>query len=326
MAREAVEFLKQVELFSLLGDGEIESIIEFLRTIDVDEAGTLFRQGDEGHELYIVRSGKIRVAITLHDGREKDITEFLPGDFFGEMSIFENAPRSATCYASEPSILYALMDRDFYRLMEDSPSLAIKIMYRMSNITTRRLHSTGEFLSDMVVWGKRARKRAITDELTGVYNRHFLDDALENQIRRAREGGSPLSVVMVDLDHFRSINDAYGHEVGDEILLSAVEVFKRHLRERDILARYGGDEFTILLPQTGIEKAASLAKMVCDEMEQIETLQHRGGTLTRVTTSQGIAVFPTHANDLPALMKKADEALYRAKELGRNRVVYADDN
>ena len=326
MAREAVEFLKQVELFSLLGDGEIESIIEFLRTIDVDEAGTLFRQGDEGHELYIVRSGKIRVAITLHDGREKDITEFLPGDFFGEMSIFENAPRSATCYASEPSILYALMDRDFYRLMEDSPSLAIKIMYRMSNITTRRLHSTGEFLSDMVVWGKRARKRAITDELTGVYNRHFLDDALENQIRRAREGGSPLSVVMVDLDHFRSINDAYGHEVGDEILLSAVEVFKRHLRERDILARYGGDEFTILLPQTGIEKAASLAKMVCDEMEQIETLQHRGGTLTRVTTSQGIAVFPTHANDLPALMKKADEALYRAKELGRNRVVCADDN
>lgn len=326
MAREAVEFLKQVELFSLLGDEEIESIIEFLRTIHVDEAGTLFRQGDEGHELYIVRSGKIRVAITLHDGREKDITEFLPGDFFGEMSIFENAPRSATCYASEQSSLYALMGRDFYRLIKDSPSLAIKIMYRMSNITTRRLRSTGEFLSDMVVWGKRARKRAITDELTGVYNRHFLDDALENQIHRAREGGSPLSVVMVDLDHFRSINDAYGHEVGDEILLSAVEIFKRHLRERDILARYGGDEFTILLPQTGIEKARSLAQMVCDEMEQVETLQHRGGTLTRVTTSQGIAAFPIHANNLPALMKKADEALYRAKELGRNRVVCAADS
>ena len=326
MAREAVEFLKQVELFSLLGDGEIESIIEFLRTIHVDEAGTLFRQGDEGHELYIVRSGKIRVAITLHDGREKDITEFLPGDFFGEMSIFENAPRSATCYASEQSSLYALMGRDFYRLIKDSPSLAIKIMYRMSNITTRRLRSTGEFLSDMVVWGKRARKRAITDELTGVYNRHFLDDALENQIHRAREGGSPLSVVMVDLDHFRSINDAYGHEVGDEILLSAVEIFKRHLRERDILARYGGDEFTILLPHTGIEKARSLAQMVCDEMEQVETLQHRGGTLTRITTSQGIAAFPTHANNLPALMKKADEALYRAKELGRNRVVCAADS
>jgi diguanylate cyclase (GGDEF)-like protein len=326
MAREAVEFLKQVELFSLLGDEEIESIIEFLRTIHVDEAGTLFRQGDEGHELYIVRSGKIRVAITLHDGREKDITEFLPGDFFGEMSIFENAPRSATCYASEQSSLYALMGRDFYRLIKDSPSLAIKIMYRMSNITTRRLRSTGEFLSDMVVWGKRARKRAITDELTGVYNRHFLDDALENQIHRAREGGSPLSVVMVDLDHFRSINDAYGHEVGDEILLSAVEIFKRHLRERDILARYGGDEFTILLPHTGIEKARSLAQMVCDEMEQVETLQHRGGTLTRVTTSQGIAAFPIHANNLPALMKKADEALYRAKELGRNRVVCAADS
>ena len=325
MAREQVEFLKHVELFSLLNDGEIESIIDFFRIIQVDELEALFRQGDEGHELYIVRSGRIRVSITLHDGREKDITEFLPGDFFGEMSIFENAPRSATCYASEPSSLYALRDRDFYRLMGDSPSLATKIMFRMSNITTRRLRSTGEFLSDMVVWGKKARRRAITDELTGVYNRHFLDDALENQMHRAREGESPLSVVMVDLDHFRSINDEYGHEVGDEILLQTVQVFKKHLREGDILARYGGDEFTIIMPQTGSEKAGSIAQVVREEMEQIETLQHLGGSLGRVTTSQGVAAFPSHATDLEALMKKADEALYRAKERGRNRVVCADD-
>ena len=325
MAQTQVEFLKHVELFSLLNDREIESIIDFLRIIQIDETEALFRQGDEGHELFIVRSGRIRVSISLHDGREKDITEFLPGDFFGEMSIFENAPRSATCYASTQSSLYALMGRDFYRLMEDSPSLAAKIMFRMSNITTRRLRSTGEFLTDMVVWGEKARRRAITDELTGVYNRHFLDDALENQMHRAREGDSPLSVVMVDLDHFRSINDAYGHEVGDEILLQAVQVFKKHLREGDILARYGGDEFTIIMPQTESETARNIAQMVREEMEQLETLQRFGGRPTRVTTSQGIAAFPSHAFDLAALMKKADEALYIAKERGRNRVVCAHD-
>jgi len=321
-----VEFLKHVELFSLLNDSEIESIIDFLRIIHVEESEPLFRQGDEGHELFIVRTGSIRVSIALHDGREKDITQFSPGDFFGEMSIFENAPRSATCYAVEPSSLYALRGRDFYRLMEDSPSLATKIMFRMSNITTRRLRSTGEFLTDMVVWGKEARKRAITDELTGVYNRHFLDDALENQLHRAREGGGPLSVVMVDLDHFRSINDEYGHEVGDNLLLQAVQVFKKHLRDGDILARYGGDEFTIIMPRTGSEKARLIAQMVREDMERLKSLQHLGGGVNRVTTSQGIAAFPAHAKDLDALMKRADEALYMAKERGRNRVVCADDN
>jgi diguanylate cyclase (GGDEF)-like protein len=320
-----VEFLKHVELFSLLDDGEIERIMDILRIINVDESQALFRQGDEGHELYIVRSGSIRVSISLHDGREKDITQFSPGDFFGEMSIFENAPRSATCYAVVPSSLYALMGRDFYRLMKDSPSLATKIMFRMSNITTRRLRSTGEFLTDMVVWGQRASRRAITDELTGVYNRHFLDDALENQVRRAREAGAQLSVVMVDLDHFRSINDKYGHDVGDAVLLQAVRVFKKHLRERDILARYGGDEFTIVMPQTGSQKAKDIALKVREEMEQLATLQHLPGNLNRVTTSQGVAAFPEHAKDLAELMKRADEALYMAKERGRNRVVCADD-
>jgi diguanylate cyclase (GGDEF)-like protein len=323
MAQESVVFLKHVDLFSLLSDEEIEFIMGFLTTLDVDEGDTLFRQGEEGYELFIVRSGRIRVAITLHDGREKDITEFMLGDFFGEMSIFENAPRSATCYASERSSLYTLMGRDFLRLMEDSPSLAIKIMYRMSNITTRRLRNTGEFLSDMVLWGERARKRAITDELTGVYNRHFLDDALVNQVQRAKERGSLLALVMVDLDHFRSLNETYGHEIGDDILLAAVSVFRKHLRKSDILARYGGDEFTILLPQTGVEEAKTIAQRICEEVCGLDIVPPRSGACTRVTTSQGIAVFPHHAEDVPALLKRADEALYRAKELGRNRVACA---
>jgi len=323
MTTATAQFLKKVDLLSLLSEEEVQSFMEFLQTIDIEEGETLFREGEEGHELYIVKSGKIRVAISLPDGRKKDITEFMPGDFFGEMSIFENAPRSATCYASENSTLYSLRGSDFFRLMEDWPSLAIKIMYRMSRITTRRLRHTGEFLSDMVLWGERARKRAITDELTGVYNRHFLEDSLENQFRRARESGNPLSLVMVDLDHFRSINETYGHEAGDGILLAAVRVFRRYLREGDIVARYGGDEFTFLMPHTKSDEAHDIAQRICDGMKSLDILQDKSGSVTRVTTSMGIASFPENGPDLRAVMKKADEALYRAKELGRNRVVSA---
>jgi diguanylate cyclase (GGDEF)-like protein len=218
------------------------------------------------------------------------------------------------------------MGKDFFRLMKDRPSLAIKIMYRMSNITTRRLRRTGEFLSDMVLWGERARKRAITDELTGVYNRHFLEDALLNQFRMAEESGNPLSLVMVDLDYFRAINEAYGDEVGDEIILAAVQVFKKHMRAGDIVARYGGDEFTFLMPRTDREAARDVAETIREEVGGLDILKKRGGEISRITTSQGIASYPSCGGDLKTLMKRADEALYRAKELGRNRVEYADSD
>jgi diguanylate cyclase (GGDEF)-like protein len=327
MTTATAQFLKEVGLFSLLTEEEVQSLMEFLRLIEIGEGEMLFREGDAGHELYIVKSGRIRVAISLPDGREKDITEFMPGDFFGEMSIFENAPRSASCYASADSTLYSLRGSDFFRLMRDWPSVAIRIMYRMSNITTRRLRSTGEFLSDMVLWGERARKRAITDELTGVYNRHFLEEALENQFRRAGESGSPLSVVMVDLDHFRSINEEYGHEVGDEILVSAVRVFRSHLREGDIAARYGGDEFVFLMPHTSLDQARRIAQRICRELRSLQiSRQDFGEGSVRVTTSQGVASYPDHGHDVSAVMKRADSALYRAKELGRNRVICAGES
>jgi diguanylate cyclase (GGDEF)-like protein len=327
MATATAQFLREVGLFSLLTEEEVQSLMGFLRLIEIDEGETLFREGDAGHELYIVKSGRIRVAISLPDGREKDITEFMPGDFFGEMSIFENAPRSASCYAGKNSILYSLRGSDFFRLMRDCPSVAIRIMYRMSNITTRRLRSTGEFLSDMVLWGERARKRAITDELTGVYNRHFLEEALENQFRRARESGSPLSVVMVDLDHFRSINEEYGHEVGDEILVSAVRVFRDHLREGDIAARYGGDEFVFLLPHTSLDQARRIAQLICRELRSLQiSCRDSDVEWVRVTTSQGVASYPDHGDDVSCIMKRADNALYRAKELGRNRVICAGES
>ncbi len=316
---EVIDFLKHVDIFSLLTNEELTVMVGYLNTVEIEEGQPLFREGEAGHELFIVRSGKIRVSIRLKDGKEKEITEFKPGDFFGEMSIFEDAPRSATCYAIKSSKLFTLLDSDFYALIEGHPSMAIKIMYRMSNITTRRLRSTGEFLSDMVLWGERARKRAITDELTGVYNRHFLEDALGDHFRRAKQSGHVLSLIMVDLDYFRSINDKFGHRKGDEIILKTVEVFQRHTGDRDIIARYGGDEFTIVLPSTGQDRAMELAERICKEVASMDILDGM-----RITTSQGVASFPINAGDLESLRKRADEALYKAKELGRNRVVTAE--
>ncbi len=314
-------FLKSVDIFSLLSEGEIDEIRAHLEDINVDAGSVLFRQGDEGNELYIVRLGSVATSIGLPDGKSREIAVFKSGDFFGEMSIFENAPRSATCTAREKSELLVLHQRSIFRIIENHPTAAQKIMYRMLNITTQRLRNTGDFLFDMVQWGDKARKRAITDEMTGVYNRRFLDDSLNQYVDEARKNGEPLVLVMVDLDYFRQINELYGHETGDSVIRDVVGVFKNHLKNPNIIARYGGDEFTFLIPGFGPKDALGICDSIRTDVEKLETLSRFDGAIKKVTTSQGLACFPESAGDVDSLKKKADSALYRAKEEGRNRVV-----
>jgi diguanylate cyclase (GGDEF)-like protein len=262
-------------------------------------------------------------SILLPTGKEREIARFSSGDFFGEMSIIEKAPRSATCATCEDSVLLSLHENDFYRIMDLYPDIAIKIMYKMLNITTQRLQNTSEFLSDMVHWGEEASRRAITDELTGVYNRRYLDDALIQHFETSRNTGRPLSLIMVDLDYFREINENYGHETGDKVILGVVEVFRQCLTKKDIIARYGGDEFTVLLPGSGAEDACAMAEKVRAGVEALTLLEGMNGPVKRVTTSQGVASYPVNGDDIKSIREAADRALYQAKEEGRNRVICA---
>jgi len=321
---ELGSFLQKVDIFSPLDSDELSRILPSFTVIDEEAEQTLFREGDEGNEMYIVVSGSVATTVSLPDGTRFEIATFGPGDFFGEMSVFEQAPRSATCTTREHSRLLSLHERDFFTFLTQHSQSAIKIMYRMLNITAGRLMNTGQFLSDMVQWGEGARKRAITDEMTGLFNRRFLDDSIEVQFRRAENEGRPMTVVMVDLDRFREINEAYGHNAGDEVILAVAPVFKRIMKPTDILARYGGDEFTFVLPDTDTEEGLIRARAICEEVRSLPVLEKWNGKLTRITTSQGLATYPRHAKDLKTLRERADQALYQAKEQGRDRVVAAD--
>jgi diguanylate cyclase (GGDEF)-like protein len=196
-------------------------------------------------------------------------------------------------------------------------------MYEMLRITGGRLENTSGILGEMVRWGEGAKKRAITDEFTGLFNRRFLDDSLSGMFQRAKSSRRRLSLVMVDLDHFNEINQEYGQAVGDEVLAAVVPVFRSVYRDSDVLCRYGGDEFTFVLPDTSPEQARELSERVRHAVNELPVLSDRGGAIQRVSTSQGIAAFPDHANDLQTLSSKADEALYAAKAAGRNRVEVA---
>jgi diguanylate cyclase (GGDEF)-like protein len=164
------------------------------------------------------------------------------------------------------------------------------------------------------------RRISVTDELTGLYNRRFLRKRLEEEFSRARRDKSPISVVLLDLDHFKLINDEHGHTVGDEVLCSVGEVLQSGLRQGDVVGRWGGEEFMVILPNSDVAGARITADRLRLAVEELDLVKLKFGL--SVTASFGIAVYDGFDPevDAAALISWSDTAMYAAKEAGRNQV------
>ncbi len=192
---------------------------------------------------------------------------------------------------------------------------------RVFSVKVNKLESGSEFyvatfsdVTDLQMISQENYYKATHDALTGVYNRVFFMDSIVEKIALASRYDSSLSLILFDIDHFKAVNDTYGHLVGDEVLIKLAGRVKSSLRRSDKLARWGGEEFVILLPNTGIEQALSIAENLRQEIEDI--IYSR---LERVTSSFGVVELMSGENE-DHLMKRADDALYKAKDSGRNCV------
>jgi diguanylate cyclase (GGDEF)-like protein len=160
---------------------------------------------------------------------------------------------------------------------------------------------------------------AITDALTGIYNRRYFFTVGDNEMARAQRYGSNLSLIMLDIDHFKKVNDEFGHLVGDQTLVMITQACSNELRKIDILCRYGGEEFVILLPETSRDEAIIAAERIRKSIEE-QKLTLDGDREVKVTVSIGVSEFGQETGTLKELIDEADQALYRAKEEGRNCV------
>ncbi|MCB1383036.1 MAG: PleD family two-component system response regulator [Notoacmeibacter sp.] len=161
---------------------------------------------------------------------------------------------------------------------------------------------------------------AVTDPLTGMHNRRYLDSHLERLFERARSRGRPLSVMMTDLDRFKSVNDTHGHDAGDEVIREFARRVRRHVRGADLACRYGGEEFAIIMPDTPADIAHRVAERLRAQIEG-EAFDAGQGRILDVTVSIGVATISGADTNASAILKRADEALYEAKKTGRNKVV-----
>ncbi len=167
------------------------------------------------------------------------------------------------------------------------------------------------------------RNQSIRDPLTGLYNRRYLEEALTRELSRASRRQRPISLIMLDLDHFKKFNDTFGHSAGDTLLQALAETLENSIRVGDLACRYGGEEFICILPETTHSDAHQRAEEIRQAVEQLNVSYH-GQSLGAVSASLGVATYPDHGEEMETLINMADAALYRAKAEGRNRVICAD--
>lgn len=320
---ELINFLKSTIMLSNLKMSELHQVAQRLELVRYKEGDVIFHQKEDGEELYIIKYGAVSVRIIIQDGTEKEISVLKEGEFFGEMAIFDNAPRSATCIANEDCEMLRLHKDDFFHMMELSSHATINIMKNMLNRTTDRLNASGQVITQMVKWGEDASMRAVTDKLTGVYNRRYLESELDKNFEKAVKNGTSMVMVMADMDFFREVNEGYSHEIGDQYIVEVAKVFTNTFRGTDIVSRYGGDEFTILLPDTDLDTAMKINEQVRQNVEKLDFLKDLEGPDLHPSISLGLSCYPVTCRTLDELKKQADEALYEAKHNGRNRVEHS---
>ena len=165
---------------------------------------------------------------------------------------------------------------------------------------------------------QRLRQQALRDSLTGLYNRRYFDDSITQKLNISNRYHQPLSLLMMDMDHFKSFNDSFGHDAGDYVLKSVAALFTKIMRKEDCVCRIGGEEIAVLLPQADREQSLIISDKVCQEVRRLH-LTLNGQSLGKLSISIGIATYPEDADDADELIKQADNAMYSAKKNGRDQ-------
>lgn len=302
--------LPYIELLD--GVNDARDVLSTCERRSLHRGAVLVEPGSRDQVLYLVTHGQLSVHV---DSVEQDpIALVHPGGHVGEVSLIDGQPRSAWVVAAEASEVIEVPELVFWDLVTRWPQVAINALRSMA----RHVRGGNLEVTERRRQEEEYRRHASFDALTGLYNRRWLSEVLPRQVERARGSGEDLTVVMVDVDHFKKFNDTYGHAAGDHVLYSVGKQLQRSFRPTDMVARYGGEEFTIIMPRTRGEHGCVAAERVRSAVAA-DTLTLEDGTEVKVTVSMGVAALAA-GQSAHELLEAADRGLYQAKGAGRNRV------
>jgi len=312
--------LSRLQLFRnvKLQTPEMEHLLSLCQYRVLKEGEELLSKNKENEFLYVLMNG--RLVITLSDHEDSLLTIVEPGECVGEMSIIERRAPSASVSASEKATVLQVSQDILWRMVSASHEISRNLLYIMSE----RLRYSNLVIADSFEMQRKFQRFAYTDSLTGLHNRGWLDDMFAREVSRTERDNLPLCLIMIDVDHFKKFNDEYGHLAGDLVLKTVGENIRKPLRPNDLVARFGGEEFSVLLPETKLEHAEIIAERLREKVSNAKHGTIDGQKIPSVTISLGVTEYKPNYT-LETMIASADVAMYKAKQNGRNCVQLAND-
>jgi diguanylate cyclase (GGDEF)-like protein len=299
-----------------LANPEISKLLALCHYRHLDKGEVLLSTEVINHYLFVLISG--RLVIQLDPDDEDPLTMVDPGECVGEMSIIDNRAPSAQVKSSEPTVVLEIEQEILWRLVSVSHEIARNLLYVMSE----RVRYSNLVIADGLELQRQYQRFATIDALTGLHNRGYMDDMFDREIKRSERDNLFLCMIMIDVDNFKKYNDDYGHLAGDRVLVTVGEAVRSPLRPNDLVARFGGEEFAVLLPETSLENAVIIAERLREHVSLCDPGMLNGIQLPHVTISLGVTEFHS-GQTLATMISSADLAMYLAKHKGKNCVQIA---
>ena len=305
--------LDSLELFRGVLPDDVHELLQRCDRRDLAEGELLLSPGAKNEHVFIVLSGSLNIHVGSVD--TPVLASMDVGACVGEMSIIEDRDPSAFVIGAEESHLLLIHQTVLWEMVDASHEFAKNLLVVLSE----RVRSHNRVIADSFGEMKKFEKHATTDALTGLANRHTLQETFPTEIQRCVEKEKPVTMMMIDVDNFKQFNDMFGHIAGDRALAAVSKILRSQFRPADILVRYGGDEFAVLLPGTGKEQAMVVGERV--RMAVSGNTSDGSDSLIQIPVkiSMGVAELKPRGS-LDTLTRDADAALYRAKRAGRDVV------
>lgn len=316
--QKALRDKSEIEDLLLLRGVEFESVRGLLEDCPIRELKpdeVLIHAGQENQFLYLLLSGSLRIHLQLDDD---PITVLERGEVVGELSLIDRQLTAAYVVANDHCRLMVFDEKTMWCLVDASP-VARNLLFLLA----RRLRHGDALILTSQQLQREYEHYATTDALTGLYNRRSLDKILARQMERSKTSEQALSLLLIDVDSFKNYNDNHGHVAGDHVLYTVARTLRDNMRPGEIIARYGGDEFVAVLPDTDTSNGQAAGDRLCKVVAEAQVHSSDGSALPGVTISVGVAQMAIE--DTPeSFIAATDTALYDAKRGGGNRVSKAD--
>jgi two-component system cell cycle response regulator len=305
--------LDSLELFKGVQPEDVHNLLQRCDRRDLAAGELLLSPGARNEHVFIVLSGSLNIHVGSVD--TPVLATMDVGACVGEMSIIEDRDPSAFVIGAESSHLLLIHQSILWEMVDASHDFAKNLLVVLSE----RVRSHNRVIADSFGEIKKFEKHASTDALTSLANRHSMQETFPAEIASCVEKDLPVSMMMIDVDNFKQFNDMFGHIAGDRALSAVSKILRAQFRPRDLLVRYGGDEFAVLLPDTTKEQAIVIGERV--RMAVSGSTGDGNDSLIQIPVriSMGVAELPARGT-LDMLNRAADAALYRAKHAGRNAV------